>query len=205
MPGPFRRPPKPFSMRRRLLGLSLLAVLGGYTLLIVATALLASQERRDQHRATVASVRQLLLSRRPLPTTLDEISDALARLISPNFLGWVETDQGVPYGAASQIRLFSIPTGVPLTRLPAQRSSLGEVSVLRVGERLLRPSQDCAKHYGHALVLNEIVTLDEREYAERPLRRFEHEWPGRCDGVHHWHRAGDWEAIDARGQRRLAR
>ncbi|MEA5442385.1 HAMP domain-containing sensor histidine kinase [Cyanobium gracile] len=121
-------------MRRRLLGLSLLAVLGGYALLIGATALLASQERRDQHRVTAASVRRVLLSRRPVPRTLDEISDALARLISPNFLGWVETDQGIPYGAAGQIRLFSIPTGVPLTRLPAQPSGLGQVSVLQLQE-----------------------------------------------------------------------
>lgn len=127
-------PPSGFSMRRRLLGLSLLAVLGGYALLIGATALLASQERRDQHRATAASVRQVLLSRRPVPRTLDEISDALARLISPNFLGWVETDQGVPYGAAGQIRLFSIPTGVPLTRLPAQGNRPGQVAVLQFGE-----------------------------------------------------------------------
>lgn len=151
LPGPFRRPPKPFSMRRRLLGLSLLAVLGGYTLLIVATALLARQERRDQHRATAASVRQVLLSRRPAPTTLDQISDALAGLISPNFLGWVETDQGVPYGAAGQIRLFSIPTGVPLTRLSAQGSGLGQVSVLRVGElTYLTSSQQI--HLGPRLV-----------------------------------------------------
>ena len=85
--GPFRPASRAFSIRRRLLGLSLLAVLGGYALLICATALLARQERRDQHRATVASVRQVLLSRRPVPRTLDEISDALARLISPNFLG----------------------------------------------------------------------------------------------------------------------
>jgi hypothetical protein len=57
LPGAFRRPSGAFSIRRRLLGLSLLAVLGGYALLIAATALLASQERRDQHRATAASVR----------------------------------------------------------------------------------------------------------------------------------------------------
>lgn len=133
LPGPFRRHSEAFSIRRSLLGLSLLAVLGGYALLIGATALLASQQRRDQHLATATSARQVLLSSQPAPRTLDEVSDALARLISPNFLGWVETDQGVPYGAAGQIRLFSIPTGVPLARLPAQRSVLGQVSVLRFG------------------------------------------------------------------------
>ena len=71
---PLRWTPQAFSMRRRLLGLSLLAVLGGYALLIGATALLASQERREQHRATVAGVREVLLSRRPVQGTLDEIS-----------------------------------------------------------------------------------------------------------------------------------
>ncbi len=121
-------------MRRRLLGLSLLAVLGGYALLIGATALLASQERRSQHRATAASVRQVLLARRPVPQSLAAISDILDRLISPNFLGWVETDQGVPYGAAGQIRLFSIPTGVPLSRLPDLRAGLDQVAVVRVGD-----------------------------------------------------------------------
>lgn len=122
-----------FSIRRRLLGLSLLAVLGGYGLLIVATALLASQERRNQHRATAASVRQVLLARSPLPQHLDAISDILAQLISPNFLAWVETDQGIPYGAAPQIRLFSIPTGVSLVRLPRPTGGPEQVAVLPVG------------------------------------------------------------------------
>lgn len=122
-----------FSIRRRLLGLSLLAVLGGYVLLIAATALLASQERRNQHRATAASVRQVLLARSPAPQRLDAISDTLAQLISPNFLAWAETDQGIPYGAAPQIRLFSIPTGVSLARLPRPTGGPDQVAVVRVG------------------------------------------------------------------------
>ncbi len=121
-------------MRRRLLGLSLLAVLGGYALLIGATALLASQERRNQHRVTAASVRQVLLGRRPVPQSLDAISGTLAQLISPNFLSWVETDQGIPYGAAPQIRLFSIPTGVSLAQLPRLGGGLDQVAVVRVGQ-----------------------------------------------------------------------
>ncbi len=122
-------------MRRRLLGLSLLAVLGGYALLIVATALLASQERRSQHRATAAKVSQVLFARRPVPQTLYAISATMAQLISPNFLGWVETDQGIPYGATDQIRLFSIPTGVPLTHLPGLKRGSDQVAVVRVAER----------------------------------------------------------------------
>ncbi len=121
-------------MRRRLLGLSLLAVLGGYALLIVATALLASQERRTHHLATAASVRQVLLSHRPRPQNLDNISAILAQLISPNFLGWVETDQGIPYGAADQIRLFSLPTGMSLSRMPPLKDDWDQVAVVRVGK-----------------------------------------------------------------------
>lgn len=131
---PFQRSPRAFSIRRRLLGLSLLAVLGGYALLIGATALLASKERRNQHRATAATVRQVLLARRPVTQSLDAISGTLAQLISPNFLAWVETDQGIPYGAAPQIRLFSIPTGVSLARLPRLRGGPGQVDVVRVGD-----------------------------------------------------------------------
>jgi len=133
-PGPSRPPDGGVSIRRRLLGLSLLAVLGGYILLIGATALLASQERRNQHRATAASVRQVLLGRRPFPQSLDAISGTLAQLISPNFLSWVETDQGVPYGAAPQIRLFSIPTGVSLAQLPRLGGGPDQVAVVQVGQ-----------------------------------------------------------------------
>ncbi|MCT0207773.1 sensor histidine kinase KdpD [Synechococcus sp. CS-1332] len=132
--GPLRPASQAFSIRRRLLGLSLLAVLGGYALLIVATALLASQERRSQHRATAASVRRVLLARKPVPHTFEAISTTMAQLISPNFLGWVETDQGVPFGAADQIRLFSIPTGLPLTRLPGLKRGSEQVAVVRAGE-----------------------------------------------------------------------
>ena len=132
MSGPLRRPPRAFSIRRRLLGLSLLAVLGGYALLIGAIALLDSQQRRDQHRSTVASVLQVLLDRDPPPQNLDAVSEALAQLISPNFLAWVETDQGTPYGAADQLRLFTIPTGLSLASLP-RTPAADQVAVVRVG------------------------------------------------------------------------
>ncbi|MCP9833839.1 HAMP domain-containing histidine kinase [Cyanobium sp. Aljojuca 7A6] len=133
MLGSFRWPSQAFSIRRRLLGLSLLAVLGGYALLIVATALLASQERRSQHRATAASVRRVLFERQPVPKSLEAISATMAQLISPNFLGWVETDQGIPYGAAGQIRMFTIPTGVSLARLPGLKRGSDQVAVVRGG------------------------------------------------------------------------
>ncbi len=131
-----RLPAEPgFSIRRRLLGLSLLAVLGGYTLLIVSTGVLASQERRASHRATVASVAQELRARRLDTRSLDAVSDALTRLISPNFLAWVETEQGVPFRASRQIQLFSIPTGIPLVHLQSVRGGADQVAVVRAAGR----------------------------------------------------------------------
>jgi hypothetical protein len=43
--------------------------------------------------------------------------------------------------------------------------------IVRVGRRLLRPSQDCSHRYGEALVINEIVRLTPQEYGERPVMR----------------------------------
>jgi two-component system OmpR family sensor kinase len=124
-----------FSIRRRLLGLSLLAVLGGYALLIVFTGLLASQERRASHRATVATVVQVLNARRLQTQSLESVSDDLARLISPNFLAWVETDQGVPFRASRQIQLFTVPTGIPLVRLQGDRGGADQVAVVQAVDR----------------------------------------------------------------------
>lgn len=132
-PGGWLPSARSFSIRRRLLGLSLLAVLGGYALLIGASALVAREERLAQHRVTAANVRLVLLARQPHPFSLDAISAILAGLISPNFLAWVETEQGVPYRAAPQIRLFSIPTGVSLANLPRSEGGSQRVAVVRVG------------------------------------------------------------------------
>jgi hypothetical protein len=66
--------------------------------------------------------------------------------------------------------------------------------------RLLRPAQDCSVRYGRALVWNEIEALDERDYRERTLGRLDARGIPGADGVHHYHRAGAWEAIDVRRQ-----
>ncbi|KEF41350.1 MAG: hypothetical protein ER33_11935 [Cyanobium sp. CACIAM 14] len=113
--------------------MSLLAVLAGYGLLIVAAGLLASKERRSSHRATVEAVRSLLLSQARPQGGIDGLSDSLAGMISPNFLGWIETDQGIPYGAARQIRQFSIPTGMSLLRLQQLSTVPTQVASFQLG------------------------------------------------------------------------
>ncbi|MBI3854761.1 MAG: hypothetical protein HY293_03620 [Planctomycetes bacterium] len=45
-------------------------------------------------------------------------------------------------------------------------------SILRQGERLIRPGQNCVGGYGRSIVFFEIVRMNEREYEERELRGF---------------------------------
>jgi hypothetical protein len=51
--------------------------------------------------------------------------------------------------------------------------------IIRIGETLLRPAQDCASTYGAAIVLCEIERLSTEMYRERPVRRLE---PGDVQG-----------------------
>jgi hypothetical protein len=51
--------------------------------------------------------------------------------------------------------------------------------IIRTGETLLRPAQDCASTYGAAIVLCEIERLTTEMYRERPVRRLE---PGHIQG-----------------------
>ncbi len=64
------------------------------------------------------------------------------------------------------------------------------------GERLIRPSQDCGKAYGYALVFCEILTLDETAYEERPLSRLEPCISLGHEGTHTYTRTDHFEIID---------
>jgi hypothetical protein len=43
-------------------------------------------------------------------------------------------------------------------------------AILREGDRLLRPSQDCSRRYGYGLNISEILTLSPESYAEKPIQ-----------------------------------
>jgi len=62
--------------------------------------------------------------------------------------------------------------------------------IQRDGEgRLLRPSQDCVRHYGDGLNINEISLLTPTEYQERRIWHSSGEAAGGWHGMHHmdWH------------------
>jgi hypothetical protein len=62
--------------------------------------------------------------------------------------------------------------------------------------RLIRPSQDCAKAYGYAIVFSEVITLSETDYDERPIARLDPDWVKGNLGTHTYTRTGQFEVID---------
>lgn len=67
------------------------------------------------------------------------------------------------------------------------------------GGRLIRPSQDCARSYGAAIVFNEVIELSPARYSERPLARLDPSWSSGLDGCHTYNVINGMEVIDARG------
>jgi hypothetical protein len=62
--------------------------------------------------------------------------------------------------------------------------------------RLIRPSQDCGKAYGYALVFSEVLTLNETEYEERQIARLNPEVVPGCVGTHTYNRTEQFEVVD---------
>src|SRR5262249_39995780 len=82
--------------------------------------------------------------------------------------------------------------------------------ILRDGDRLLRPGQDCSRGYGSPLVLSEIRRLTPTEYAEAPAGRIEPAWDPAARGTHTIDHDGvlqvmDLKRLDRRFPRRTAR
>ncbi len=78
------------------------------------------------------------------------------------------------------------------------RHARGAGAIFRRHGRLFRPSQDCAAGYGHGLNLEEIVTLSEGRYEERPWCAVGPDaLPFPAVGVHTYSACGDLEATDA--------
>jgi hypothetical protein len=69
-------------------------------------------------------------------------------------------------------------------------------AIIREGERLYRPSQDCSVRYGYAIRLNEITRLSSDEYEEREVVSLSPDGSGGIIGTHTYARAGGLTVID---------
>lgn len=67
---------------------------------------------------------------------------------------------------------------------------------------LYRPSQDCAKRYGHGMKINEIIELNEKSYKEKPLQSIYPNWEKVLKATHTINNTGKLTVIDAIMRRR---
>jgi hypothetical protein len=60
----------------------------------------------------------------------------------------------------------------------------------------IRPSQDCSRGYGSAVVFNRIECLTTDRYRETPIARVDPTWAARLVGTHTYNAAGSIEVVD---------
>ena len=68
--------------------------------------------------------------------------------------------------------------------------------LFREAGRLIRPSQDCGRAYGYALVFSEIVTLTETHYEERVIGRITPDRIPHAISTHTYNRTDRFEVVD---------
>jgi hypothetical protein len=68
--------------------------------------------------------------------------------------------------------------------------------------KLIRPSQDSSKGYGHSFNLNEIITLSQTAYEEKTLTTVHPNWSKNVIGTHTFQQVGGMTMIDALIRRR---
>jgi hypothetical protein len=61
---------------------------------------------------------------------------------------------------------------------------------------LIRPSQDCSRRYGEAVVLNRVDTLSVDDYRETPVERIDPDWMAGIEGTHTYTFDREYEFLD---------
>ena len=63
--------------------------------------------------------------------------------------------------------------------------------------KMFRPAQDCRKHYGSGIIVNEVKTLNENAFEELPVSEIRPEVGSRYEyGLHTISSAGDYTVVD---------
>ena len=70
-------------------------------------------------------------------------------------------------------------------------------SIFRREGKIIRPAQNSARGYGRSITFNEIITLTETDYEERPMAALLPDWDKNVIGVHTFQRRGRLTVIDA--------
>jgi hypothetical protein len=78
------------------------------------------------------------------------------------------------------------------------RSARPAGRIVRRGDRLFRPAQDCEEAYGSGIVWHEILELSPTRFHEVEIARFKAPSNLGFDGLHHFDQLGPLQAIDMR-------
>jgi hypothetical protein len=76
------------------------------------------------------------------------------------------------------------------------RNSRAAGRIFKYEDRFYRPAQDCAGQYGKAIQLNEITLINELEYEEKLVKRYDATWKKGLIGTHTFNFNGPIMAID---------
>jgi hypothetical protein len=76
-------------------------------------------------------------------------------------------------------------------------------AIVQVGNRLLRPVQDCSENYGRRIHIEEILELTPENYRARLIETIEPDWEKGLLGVHTYAYGGGIEVLDAVCARKL--
>src|SRR5436190_10703885 len=110
-----------------------------------------------------------------------------------------------------ELHLFSSPAVDGEWRPHPQNPIVSDVRRARCAGRifelngaLIRPSQDCARTYGHAMTFNRIDVLTATEYAETPVSRMGPTWARGLSATHSYGFDSRFEVVDGSRPRRRA-
>jgi hypothetical protein len=147
---------------------------------------------------------------RPDRVLLEGLTAFDATLHIEDGLLWLFANIVEDHGDRGELWLFSSPSldrewrphpQNPIVADPGTARPAGRL--FRQGGVLVRPSQDCSRVYGEAVVLNRVDVLSSGEYHETPVGRIEPDWMPGVEGTHTYTFDSRYECLD--GYRRVRR
>jgi hypothetical protein len=135
---------------------------------------------------------------------LSDINAVDATLLDDVSTLWLFVNVAEPGASVNdELHLYSATElGGPWVRHP-ESPIVSDVARARPAGRIfrhrghwIRPSQDCSRGYGAAVVFNRIERLTTDEYRETPIARVEPTWAARLAGTHTYNAAGSIEVVD---------
>lgn len=120
---------------------------------------------------------------------------------------WLFTAMAEQEAAAPQVELFLFSskelftdhwTPHPMNPIVSDvKRARGAGRIFQKDGMLMRPSQDCSVMYGHGFDLNEVITLSETEYCERPVASVRPKQTEPFIATHTYASLGNLTVIDA--------